>query len=98
MRTPNPVRIYKSINDKNRPDRAGQRLFSLLLKEAHMPYVYWHEKPERTTSIATVSKPPDDPKALAKQFAGKSTENEYTPDEHMTNIRLAGAKREHRLI
>jgi hypothetical protein len=41
-----------------------------------MTYVYWHEKPERTTPTATVSKPSDDPKALAKQFAGKRQENE----------------------
>ena len=50
-----------------------------------MTYVDWHEKPERTTPTATVSKPPDDPKALAKQLAGKSQENEYTrgaPDGH----------------
>jgi hypothetical protein len=58
-----------------------------------MTYVYCHEEPERATPTATVSKPADDPKALAKQFAGKSQENEYTPDEHITNIRLAGAKR-----
>ena len=58
-----------------------------------MTYVIWYEKPEPTTPTATVSKPPDDPKALAKQSAGKSRENEYTPDEHMTNIRLSGAKR-----
>jgi hypothetical protein len=58
-----------------------------------MTYIVWHEKPERTTAAAAVSKPPDDPKALAKQFAGKSQENEYAPDEHMTNIRLAGARR-----
>jgi hypothetical protein len=70
-------------------------------KEAHMTYVVWHEQPEHATPTATVVKPPDDPKALAKQFAGKSQENEYPPDEHVTNIRLAGlagAKREHRRI
>jgi hypothetical protein len=44
-------------------------------------------------ATATVSKPADDPKALAKEFAGKCQENEYTPDEHITNIRLAGARR-----
>jgi hypothetical protein len=58
-----------------------------------MTYVCWHEKPARTTPTATVVKPSDDPKALAKQFAGKSQENGYTPDEHVTNIRLAGDKR-----
>jgi hypothetical protein len=58
-----------------------------------MTYIVWHDKPERTTPTARVSQPSDDPKALAKQFAGKSQENEYTPDEHITNIRLAGAKR-----
>ena len=61
------------------------------------PRVIWDDgRPERPPAAA-VSNPPD-PKALAKQFAGKSEENEYTPDEHVTNIRLAGAKREHRLI
>jgi hypothetical protein len=58
-----------------------------------MTYVVWHEKPERTTPAATVFKPPDDPKGLAKQFAGTCQEIEYTPDEHVTNIRLACAKR-----
>jgi hypothetical protein len=62
-----------------------------------MTYVDWHEKPERTTPTATVSKPPDDPKALAKQLAGKSQENEYTPEEYLTAIRLAGARRQGRL-
>jgi hypothetical protein len=62
-----------------------------------MTYVVWHEKPERTTRAATVSKPPDDPKALAKEAAGKSQEIEYTPDEHLTGIRLAGARRQGRL-
>jgi hypothetical protein len=56
-----------------------------------MTYAYWHEKPEHTTR-ATVSRP-DDLKALAKEFAGKCQENEYTADEHVTNIRLAGDKR-----
>jgi hypothetical protein len=60
-----------------------------------MTYVYWHEKPEPTTR-ATVSNPPD-AKALARQFAGKSQEIEYTPDEHLTAIRLAGARRQGRL-
>ena len=62
-----------------------------------MTYVVWPERPERTTPTATVSKPPDDPKALAKQLAGKSQENEYTPEEHLTAIRLAGARRQGRL-
>ena len=59
-----------------------------------MTYVYWHEKAERTTPTATVvSKPPDDPKALAKQLAGTGQEIEYTPEEHLTNIRLGGDNR-----
>lgn len=58
-----------------------------------MTYVYWDEKPEHTTPTATVSKPPEDPKALAKQLAGTGQEIEYTPEEHITNIRLAGARR-----
>ena len=58
-----------------------------------MTYVYWHEKPENTTPTAMVSTPPNDPKALAKQSAGKSQEIEYTADEHVTNIRLPGDKR-----
>ncbi len=61
-----------------------------------MTYVVWHGKPEHTTPATTVVKPPDDPKALAKQCAGKS-EIEYTADEHLTAIRLAGARRQGRL-
>jgi hypothetical protein len=57
-------------------------------------YVEWHERPKRTT-YATVSKP-DDLKARAKQFAD-GQEIEYPPDEHMTNVRVAGARRRRRL-
>jgi hypothetical protein len=57
-----------------------------------MTYVEWVEKPEHTTH-ATVSKPSEDPEALTKQSAGERQENEYSPDEQMTNIRLAGARR-----
>jgi hypothetical protein len=56
-------------------------------------YVYWHEKPKRATQTATVSGSPDNPESLADEVAGASQENEYTADEHMTNIRLAGARR-----
>jgi hypothetical protein len=61
-----------------------------------MTYVGFHERPERTTQTAIVSKPPGDLKALAKQapeeqFA-ESKEIEYPPDEHTTNIRVAGAR------
>jgi hypothetical protein len=61
-----------------------------------MTYVVWHQRPEHIPPTATVSKPPDDPKALAKQFAGTPPEIEYTPDEHTTNIRVDGNR--HRRI
>jgi hypothetical protein len=65
-----------------------------------MTYVYWHE-PERSPAAATVSKPVD-LKALAKQTVEKqSTEAQeiaYPPDERMTNIRIAGARRQKQLI
>jgi hypothetical protein len=57
-------------------------------------YVVWHEKPEHTRN-ATVSKP-DDLKALANQaqWLAEAQEIEYPPDERMTNIRIAGARRD----
>jgi hypothetical protein len=61
-----------------------------------MTYVEWHEKPEHTTH-ATVSKPLGNAKALAKQALEKQSaeaqEIEYAPDEHLTNIRITGARR-----
>jgi hypothetical protein len=51
------------------------------------PYVQWTERPQRPPAIATVAKP-EDPKALAKHLAGTGQEIQYTPEEHLTNIRL----------
>jgi hypothetical protein len=59
-----------------------------------MTYVEWHERPEHVTH-ATVSRP-DDLKALAKPALEKQAESqeiEYPPDEHITNIRVAGVRR-----
>ena len=58
-----------------------------------MTYVEWHERPVHVTH-ATVSKS-DDLKALARQALerAESQEIEYPPDEHTTNIRIAGARR-----
>jgi hypothetical protein len=55
-------------------------------------YVEWVERPEHVTHAA-VSKP-DDLKALAKQATAESREIEYSPDEHTTNIRIAGGRRQ----
>jgi hypothetical protein len=62
-----------------------------------MTYVYvdWpDEREDRSSHRATVSKPPGNAKALAKQAVSESREIEYSPIEHITNIRLAGIRNE----
>jgi hypothetical protein len=58
-----------------------------------MTYVGWHEKPERTTPTAIVSRPPDDLKALRKQLAGQLPDVEYTPEEHTIHACVVGARK-----